>query len=75
MKEEADIKEGSVTSKKSIFKDGKLLIDDPELRKLIEESRLNYEERQKEKERKEKEEEEKKNDEKKKKKSKDKKKY
>ena len=45
MKEEADIKEGSVTSKKSIFKDGKLLIDDPELRKLIEESRLNYEER------------------------------
>ena len=42
-KEQREIPEGSVTSKQSIVRDGKLLIDDPELKKIIEQSKLNYE--------------------------------
>ena len=34
-KEEVDIKEGSVTNKRPIFKDGKLFIDAQEMRKLM----------------------------------------
>ena len=45
VKQEDEITDHSVASKKSIMKDGVLLIDDPKLRKIIEESRRNYEQR------------------------------
>ena len=45
LKQEDEITDHSVASKKSIMKDGVLLIDDPKLRKIIEESRRNYEQR------------------------------
>ena len=34
-KEEVEIKEGSIASKKSLLKDGKLLTEDPEMKKLM----------------------------------------
>ena len=42
IKQEDEITDRSAASKKSIMKDGVLLIDDPKLKKLIEESRRNY---------------------------------
>ena len=42
IKQEDEISDRSAASKKSIMKDGVLLIDDPKLKKLIEESRRNY---------------------------------
>ena len=41
-KQEDEITDHSVASKKSIMKDGVLLIDDPKLKKMIEESKRRY---------------------------------